>query len=58
MSGGMFPAYHPSMAHQELNHDAGQGFDQAEWNPLLCYLCHQVDILPQTQVQGKSVISF
>lgn len=46
MSGGMFQAYHPSMAHNpgELSHEAGQAFDQGEWNPLLCYLCHQVYI--------------
>ena len=51
MSGGMFPSCHPHMGPglhlQETN--GGQEVEthtkeqaQGEWNPLLCYLCHQV----------------
>ena len=51
MSGGMFPSCHPHMGpglHLQEN-NGGQEVEthtkeqaQGEWNPLLCYLCHQV----------------
>ena len=53
MSGGMFPSCHPHMGpglHLQEN-NGGQEVEthtkeqaQGEWNPLLCYLCHQVHL--------------
>ena len=52
MSGGVYPGCHPSQApgHSGAGgHEAGAGdldpgtsLEQGEWNPLLCFLCHQV----------------
>ena len=51
MSGGVYPGCHPGQApgHSGGGHDAGPGdldpgtsLEQGEWNPLLCFLCHQV----------------
>ena len=55
MSGGVYPGHHPGQAHghsgggagggqQEGDLDPGQSLDQGEWNPLLCFLCHQVSV--------------
>ena len=59
MSGGVYPGCHPGQApgHSGGGHDAGPGdldpgqsLEQGEWNPLLCFLCHQVKLVVNAAV--------
>ena len=66
MSGGVYPGCHPSQApgHSGAGHEAGAGdldpgtsLEQGEWNPLLCFLCHQVR-LSRKDRGTQSMMSF
>ena len=68
MSGGVYPGCHPSQAPGYSGaggHEAGAGdldpgtsLEQGEWNPLLCFLCHQVRLSCERRGTQLSMISF